>query len=72
MDRAWSKAGICCSHATGDLVVHVPAAIGQRDHPHAGRDQPSRHQHALPRRIAAVLIAQLPIFLSMSNASRAA
>ena len=25
-------------HATGDAVVHVPAAVGQRDEPHAGRD----------------------------------
>ena len=44
-------------HAGGDVDVHVPAAVGQRDEPHAGRHQPPGHQHPLAGLVAAVFVA---------------
>ena len=56
--KAWSKAGIWPLHAAGDAGVHVPAAVGQRDEPHAGRHQPAGHQHPLAGLVAAVFVAE--------------
>ena len=42
-----------------DVVVDVPAAVGERHEPHAGFDEPPRQQHALARGVAAVVVPEL-------------
>ena len=46
-------------HAGDDLGVHVPAAVVDRDEPHAGGDQPAGHQQPLAGGVAAVFVADL-------------
>ena len=56
--NAWSNAGIWLRDAIADVVVMIPAAVGERDKAHAGFHQPPRQQQALAGRIAAVFVAQ--------------
>ena len=53
------------------FVVHVPAAVGQRDEAHARLDQPPGQEHALAGGVAAVLVAQGAGSAAMLKASRA-
>ena len=48
--NAWSKAGIWPFMPATIWRVHVPAAVLDRDEPHAGGDQPARHQQPLAGR----------------------
>jgi len=41
----------------GDLLVHVPAAIGECDKPDARLDEPPRDEAFLPERMAAVEVS---------------
>ena len=45
------------------VLVRVPAAVGDRDEPHAGFDQAAGQQAALAEAITAVGVAELVVFL---------
>ena len=47
----------CFVDVVADLLVHVPAAVGERNEPHACLDEPPRQEHPLAGGIAAILVA---------------
>ena len=57
-EKPWSNSGSLRFEAVPDLRVMVPAAVVDRDEPHAALDQPAGQQAALPERVAAIAVAQ--------------